>query len=162
VTPFDQAQLQRVPLFISVPGMQGGTNSVYGGDIDVRPTVMHLLGIDSRDYVQFGSDLFSKQHRQIVPFRNGDVITAEYTILGDKTYSNLSGEEVEADKARQSEQIAKKELEFSDAVIYGDLLRFYQPPGFVPPDKKKIDYNTDQTTPPDKSDTPESGSSNQD
>ncbi|GAY78904.1 lipoteichoic acid synthase LtaS type IIIa [Sporolactobacillus inulinus] len=35
-------------------------------------------------------------------------------------------------------------LDYSDKVIYGDLLRFYTPKGFVAPDVSKINYNTDQ------------------
>ncbi|RYM04627.1 LTA synthase family protein [Sporolactobacillus sp. THM7-7] len=147
ITPFDNAQLQRVPLFIHIPKMAGGTVSTYGGQVDVRPTLMNLLGINTRDYVQFGSDLFSKEHRQIVPFRNGDVVTDKYTLTDGKVYSNKTGKEVDRSYGERYEKIAKQELDYSDKVVLGDLLRFYKPKGFVPPDKKKINYNTDQTQP---------------
>src|SRR5690606_29643990 len=35
ITPFDNAALQRVPLFIRVPGMEGGVMHQYGGQIDL-------------------------------------------------------------------------------------------------------------------------------
>ncbi|WP_177184703.1 LTA synthase family protein [Sporolactobacillus nakayamae] len=149
ITPFDNAQLQRVPLFIHIPKVAGGTVSTYGGEVDVRPTLMSLLGINTKNYIQFGTDLFSKQHHQIIPFRNGDVITNKYSIVGGDVYDNSSGQKVEASLGKPYEDVAKKMLDYSDKVIYGDLLRFYHPKGFVPPDVSKINYNTDQKIPPD-------------
>ena len=45
---FDDAQLQRVPLIFHMPGLKGGVNNTYGGEIDVLPTLLHLLGISSK------------------------------------------------------------------------------------------------------------------
>lgn len=149
MSPFENAQLQRVPLFIHIPKMAGGTRSTYGGEVDVRPTLMNLLGIDTKNYIQFGTDLFSSEHRPIVPFRNGNVMTEKYTITGGGVYDNRSGEKIDASLGKPYENIARKELEYSDKVIYGDLLRFYRPKGFVAPVRRKINYNTDQTKPPD-------------
>lgn len=56
---FENAQLQRVPLIVRVPGVKGGVQHQYGGEIDVLPTLLHLLGTDTKNYVQFGSDLLS-------------------------------------------------------------------------------------------------------
>ncbi|MCQ2008804.1 LTA synthase family protein [Sporolactobacillus sp. STSJ-5] len=149
ITPFDNAQLQKVPLFIHIPKVAGGTVSTYGGEVDVRPTLMSLLGINTKNYIQFGTDLFSKQHRQIIPFRNGDVITNKYSIVGGNVYANNDGKKVEDSLGKPYEDMAKKMLDYSDKVIYGDLLRFYHPKGFVAPDVSKINYNTDQKIPPD-------------
>ncbi|MCO7174558.1 LTA synthase family protein [Sporolactobacillus kofuensis] len=149
ITPFENAQLQRVPLFIHIPKVAGGTVSTYGGEVDVRPTLMSLLGINTKNYIQFGTDLFSKQHRQIIPFRNGDVITNKYSIVGGVVYDNNTGNKTSASLGKPYERLAKKELDYSDKVILGDLLRFYQPKGFVPPDISKINYNTDQKIQPD-------------
>lgn len=149
ITPFENTQLQRVPLFIHIPKVAGGTKSTYGGDVDVRPTLMNLLGVDTSDYIQFGTDLFSKEHKQIVPFRNGDLVTDKYTIIGGNVYSNKTGEQVDQSLGAPYEAIAKKELDYSDKVIYGDLLRFYKPSGFVPPAVSKFNYNTDQKIVPE-------------
>jgi len=134
-----------VPLFIHVPGVQGDVVHKYGGEIDVRPTVLHLLGVDTKDYISFGSDLLSPQHREIVPFRNGDVITPEYSKVGDKCYANPSGTVVDNSKCASASNYAKQALDLSDKVVYGDLLRFYTPDGFTPVDRSKIDYSSDQT-----------------
>lgn len=152
ITPFDNAQLQRVPLFIHIPKVAGGTVPTYGGDVDVRPTLMSLLGINTKNYIQFGTDLFSKQHQQIVPFRNGDVITSKYSIVGGSVYDNATGKKVDRSFGKPYETQAKKMLDYSDKVIYGDLLRFYTPKGFVAPDVSKINYNTDQKIQPDTND----------
>ena len=62
ITSFESSGLQRVPLFIRVPGIEGGVNHEYGGQIDILPTLLHLLGIDTKDYVQLGTDLLSEDH----------------------------------------------------------------------------------------------------
>ena len=35
ITPFESTGLQRVPLFIRVPGIEGGVNHEVGGQIDI-------------------------------------------------------------------------------------------------------------------------------
>src|SRR5699024_6425012 len=92
ITPYKNAQLQRVPLFIRVPGVEGKVVHEYGGEVDVRPTLLHLLGIETKDYMSFGSDLLSPERREIVPFRNGDFVTRKYTQVSGKCYSNKDGE----------------------------------------------------------------------
>ncbi|RDI42301.1 LTA synthase family protein [Falsibacillus pallidus] len=140
ITPFENAQLQRVPLFISVPGVKGGQIHKYGGEVDVRPTLMHLLGVDTKDFMTFGSDLLSDQHRDLVPFRNGDFVSSKAYQINGTCYSNPDGEKVDAQQCKQLDDVAKKELELSDSIVYGDLLRFYTPPGFTPVDRSKYDY----------------------
>src|SRR5699024_2278499 len=82
ITPFKYAELQRVPFMIKVPGMEGkGTVSEYAGQIDVMPTLLHLVGIKSQDYIQFGTDMFSEAHNDLVAFRNGDFFTEDYAMV---------------------------------------------------------------------------------
>src|SRR5699024_7987332 len=75
ITAFKNTQLQRVPLMIKIPCVEEkGTDHENSGQIDVKPTLLHILGIDAQVYIQFGTDLFSKDHKDFVPFRNGDFI----------------------------------------------------------------------------------------
>jgi lipoteichoic acid synthase len=142
ITPFEQAQLQRVPLFIRVPGVKGGIMHQYGGQIDLLPTVLHLLGIDTKNYVHFGTDLLSPDHQEIVPFRNGNFVTPTVTAVNGKYYDSKTGEPLkETPEIKRMEQIARTKLDLSDKVVYGDLLRFYTPKGFKPVDPSKYDYN---------------------
>ena len=143
ITPYVGGQLQRVPLFIHVPGVEGKVVHQYGGDVDVRPTVLHLLGVNTKNYISFGSDLLSPAHREIVPFRDGNVMTPDFSYIGDKCYSNPSGEIVDNSQCQQITDYAKNALDLSDKIVYGDLLRFYTPKGFKPVDRTKISYTTD-------------------
>ena len=53
INNFEQAQLQRVPLFIYAPGLKGFVSETFGGEVDVRPTVLNLLGVDTTHQVAF-------------------------------------------------------------------------------------------------------------
>ncbi|MDR4886752.1 LTA synthase family protein [Fredinandcohnia sp. QZ13] len=142
ITPFDTASLQRVPLFIRVPGMEGGVQHQYGGQIDLLPTLLHLLGIDSKDYVQFGTDLLSEQHDQVIPFRNGDFVSPTISSVDGKFYNSTTGVEItddQLDTAKKLQEIVEEKLATSDKVVNGDLLRFYTPQGFEP--VVRSDYN---------------------
>ncbi len=68
ITPFESIQLQRVPLIIHIPGQKGKTISTVSGQIDVRPTLLHLLGIENDDYIEFGKDHFSEEKFRIHRF----------------------------------------------------------------------------------------------
>jgi lipoteichoic acid synthase len=140
ITPFEYAQLQRVPVFIHVPGVDGGVNHNIGGQVDVRPTLLHLLGIDTKDYLEMGSDLLSEKHREVVPFRNGDFISPEFTQVEETCYYTETGEIAEASACAPLSDQAKKELDMSDNIVYKDLLRFYQPEGFVPVNRNDFSY----------------------
>ncbi|UII57780.1 LTA synthase family protein [Cytobacillus spongiae] len=140
ITPFEYAHLQRVPVFIHVPGVKGGIQEQYGGQIDVRPTVLHLLGIDTKDYLELGSDLLSKDHRQVVPFRDGDFVSPKYTSVGDHCYENETGEIVDNIACSTLAEKARAELSISDSIVNKDLLRFYQPEGFEKINRNDYQY----------------------
>lgn len=149
ITPYESANLQRVPLFIHVPGMQGGINHTYGGQTDLLPTLLHLLGIDTQNFIQFGSDLLSEEHNEIVPFRNGDFVSPKIYSINEKFYDNKTGLPLD-DSQLEAAQAIKKEVDFklglSDKVVNGDLLRFYKPTGYTPVDPSKYNYNKDEST----------------
>ena len=58
-------ELQRVPLFIRVPGIEGGVNHEVWWTNRYLPTLLHLLGTDTKNYVQFGTDLLSEKHDEL-------------------------------------------------------------------------------------------------
>ncbi|WP_110928555.1 LTA synthase family protein [Bacillus massiliglaciei] len=143
VGDFENAQLQRVPLLIHVPGVEGGVQHQYGGQIDLMPTLLHLLGVDTKDYIHFGTDLLSKDHQEIVPFRNGDFVTPDVSSVKGKYYDTKTGEPVEPnEEITNIKKIVETRLNLSDKVVNEDLLRFYTPDGFTPIDPKDYDYNT--------------------
>lgn len=145
ITDFKNAQLQRVPLFIHVPGVKGGVQHQYGGEIDVLPTMLHLLGIDNKEYIQFGTDLLSPDHDEVVAFRNGDFVSPDYTSIDGTYYQTQTGEEQEPTADMEAvKQKVDTELSFSDAVLYGDLLRFHEVKGMKPVDPSQYQYGKEQ------------------
>jgi lipoteichoic acid synthase len=141
ITPTINAQLQETPLFIHVPGVQGGVQHQYGGEVDVRPTLLHLLGIDTKDYIEFGSDLLSPQHRNWALFRNGDFVSPEVDQISGKCYSTKSGELLaDSSACKPIDSKVRAELQISDDIVNKDLLRFYQPKGFTPINPDNYQY----------------------
>jgi len=146
ITPYESTNLQRVPLFIHVPGMQGGTNHNYGGQIDLLPTLLHLLGIDTQKFIQFGSDLLSDEHDEIVPFRNGDFVSPTIYSINEKFYDNKTGlplDDSQLESAKTIKNEVDRKLHLSDKVVNGDLLRFYTPTGYTPVDPSQYKYAKD-------------------
>ena len=145
---FDDAQMQRVPLMIHIPNNHnGGVQHQYGGEIDFLPTLLHLLGINSEKYIQFGTDLFSPEHNQVVAFRNDNFVTPKYTVIGNTIYENQTGQiithpskEVKAEIAKDRKHV-NEELTLSDSLNNKNLLRYYVPKGFKPVDPKDFDYH---------------------
>ena len=147
ITPYESTNLQRVPLFIHVPGMQGGTNHTYGGQIDLLPTLLHLQGIDTQKFVQFGSDLLSEEHNEIVPFRNGDFVSPTIYSINEKYYDNKTGlllDDSQLESAKAIKNEVDRKLELSDKVVNGDLLRFYTPTDYTPVDPSQYNYSKDE------------------
>nr|WP_302692134.1 LTA synthase family protein [uncultured Streptococcus sp.] len=131
---YDNAMLQRVPYMVVVPGMdKGGIIDTYGGEIDMLPTLEHLLGIESNKFLQVGQDMLSPDHDQIVAFRSANYfVTPQYTSYSGRTYYTKTGEEItnpdektkeELDKIREA---ANLQLKISDSIQTGDLLRFFK------------------------------------
>ncbi|MCG1081966.1 polyglycerol-phosphate lipoteichoic acid synthase LtaS [Staphylococcus epidermidis] len=144
ITPAKFTDLNRTGFWLKVPGKSGGVNKEYAGQMDVMPTLLHLVGIDSKNYLMFGSDMFSKQHNNVVPFRNGDFITEDYKYVNGKIYSNKDNElltEKPKDFDKNKKQV-EKDLEMSDSVLNGDLLRFYKNPDFKKVNPGKYEYKS--------------------
>ncbi|MCF6408463.1 LTA synthase family protein [Pseudalkalibacillus salsuginis] len=128
ITPFESTQLQRVPMYIHIPGDGNGkVMDTVGGQVDLRPTIMHLLGKDTKNTIQFGSDLFSKERQDFAVLRDGSFITKDHVYTDNTCYDKESGEEVEKTACEPFMEKAKKELDYSDRIVYGDLLRFFDP-----------------------------------
>jgi len=141
ITPYDYVQLQRVPFFIHIPGHgEGEVKSEIAGQIDVKPTLLHLLGMETTHDFYFGNDLFIDDRKGFIALRNGDFISEDYVQASGVCYDRETGEplEEELDEEQQqsdteaaspsacdaiSEQV-ELELTYSDDMVYGDLFRF--------------------------------------
>lgn len=147
---FDNLNFQRVPLMFHMKGLKGKIDHTYGGEIDVLPTLLNLLGVKDKDTIQFGHDLLSKDAPQVVAQRNGDFITPEYAkVSGDYYYTKTGKKIVHSDKKLKEKLLTisnqvTAQLSLSDRVIDGNLLRFYQPKWFTKIKSSDYNYNKDQ------------------
>lgn len=151
-TDLDNTNLQRVPFIVHIPNYKGGhVNHTYGGEIDVAPTVEHLLGISTQRYMQLGQDLLSDQHQQLVAFRNKDFITPDLAVISGKIWNTKTGQVVDGSDEKTAKRVAKlqkqvnQKLAISDNLNQKNLLRFYTPEGFKAVQSDKYDY-AQQTT----------------
>ncbi len=146
---YDNAMMQKVPYIINIPGYTDGfISNTYGGEIDSLPTLLHLLGIDTKGYLQMGQDLLSPQNDNFVPLRtSGYYITPTYTSYGGKTYYTQNGQEITEPNAQTKadldkfKEAAAAQLSNSDAIQTGDLLRFATIPGLSKTDSSQYNYN---------------------
>lgn len=128
ITPFESIQLQRVPFIVHIPGVtdkEPQTFTKVAGQIDIRPTIMSLLGIDASDQIQFGTDVFSEDKLSFTVLRDGSFITENNIYTKGFCYDKETGEPTDQSVCEPYMEKAKQELNYSDEVIYGDLLRFY-------------------------------------
>ncbi|MCA1058971.1 LTA synthase family protein [Rossellomorea aquimaris] len=125
-TPVNHAKLQQVPLIIHVPGEKAKTIETIGGEIDIRATILHLLGIESKDTLSFGHSLFTRDGNHPVIFRDGDFITEKYIFQDNACYSNIGEKPVSDSRCEPYKEKVREELRRSDDIVYGDLLRFLE------------------------------------
>lgn len=132
---YDNAQMQRVPLIYHIPGYTDGkTYETYGGQVDMLPTLLHLLGVEGDSYLMMGQDLLSPENEQVVTLRNGNVLMPDYHYIGSDVYDAKTGEnltetltEEELEVIEERVEHAHEKLTNSDNILTLDLLRFYQP-----------------------------------
>lgn len=127
ITPYDAAKLQRVPFFIHIPGSnKGKVMHEVAGELDIRPTILHLLGLNTTQDVQFGQDLLSKEYKNFIVFRDGRFVTDRVVYAAETFYDSKTGKPIKNTQPYEPYiQQANRKLEISDQVINGDLLRFY-------------------------------------
>lgn len=133
ITPYDYVQLQRVPFIIHIPGNGNGeTISKIGGQIDVKPTLLHMLGIETTKDIYFGNDLFHDDRKGYITRLNGSFISDDYVFAAGTCYDRITGEPiaveaeifgVETGCTVYKDKI-ETELNYSNLIIYGNLFRF--------------------------------------
>ncbi|PBB07085.1 MULTISPECIES: LTA synthase family protein [Salimicrobium] len=127
IGPFEQFQLQRVPFLIYGKDIPAMNKETVGGQIDMRPTIMNLLGMEEEEDnpIQFGTDLLNENRKDFVADRDGNFANEEYVGIEGVCYDRETGEKVTAEQACEDGfDRAQEELSMSDSVIYGDLLRY--------------------------------------
>ncbi|WP_341201264.1 LTA synthase family protein [Planomicrobium okeanokoites] len=119
-----QMQHKQVPLIIHIPGQQGETISTQGGEIDIRPTLLHLMGIKTENRYSFGHNLFTRDSDHPVIFRDGSFISDDYIYKDNVCYAKENGAAIDEQSCEPYLETVREELKLSDKIIFGDLLRY--------------------------------------
>lgn len=143
---YDNVQMQRVPMMYHIPGYTEGEEiETYGGQVDLLPTLLHLLGHKSDAYLFMGQDLLSEERSEYIPLRNGNVVSPKYHFIGSDIYDAETGENIteelteeEFEELNEKAVAAREKLTHSDNLLSLDLLRFYKPHSLA--DWEPIDY----------------------
>ncbi|MCA1009677.1 LTA synthase family protein [Halobacillus halophilus] len=129
INAYEHTQLQRVPFMIHIPGYEKGeVREEVVGQIDVKPTLLHLLGINNEEDLTFGDNMFAEKGKNFIAMRDGSFVSENYIFADGTCFDRESGVPLEEEKAKQCTPIKEKvdqELQYSDNIIYGDLFRFY-------------------------------------
>ncbi|MDD4680950.1 MAG: LTA synthase family protein [Clostridia bacterium] len=148
-TEFDDVQMKRVPLIIHIPGYEKGfIDDEYGGQIDILPTILHLLGISTKSQILMGQDLLSPKRDEIVSLRNGDMVSPSFTCIGERTYDTHTGIQIEdSDELLSQTKVlkdkAQEQLTISDLVLETNLYERYSPKGLTLVNREDFDYSAD-------------------
>ncbi|SES30207.1 LTA synthase family protein [Salisediminibacterium halotolerans] len=127
VTPDEAVKLDRVPVIIHIPGMEDEAETIdtVSGHVDVMPTLINLMGMDEERHLMFGRDLLSDDRDDFAVQRDGTVITDEIIYTSEVCYDAETGDELGFEACAEAFQRGEDELYYSDKIIYGDMLRFW-------------------------------------
>lgn len=120
----NQMKHKQIPLIIHVPGQEGEIISTKGGEIDIRPTLLHLMGIKTENRYSFGRNLFTRDSDHPVIFRDGSFLSDEYIYKDNVCYGKESGAAIDEQYCEPYMETVREELKLSDKIIFGDLLRY--------------------------------------
>lgn len=123
-SPINHTLYRQVPVIIHIPGLEGETISTPGGEVDIRPTLLHLLGIKTDNLMSFGHNLFTRSSSHPVVFRDGGFVNDKYVMQDNICYKKSNSKPISDGSCEKYEKIVREELSLSDNIIYGDLLRF--------------------------------------
>lgn len=127
-------EYMNVPLIINLPGSNiKWTNEIVGGEIDLMPTILNLVGIEDNKGKRFGKDLFNSKdgfiaNQYYVPI--GSFIDDEkvFEMSKDGVFENsrawdrVTKEPIDIEKSREGYERAIREIEKSKLILENDLI----------------------------------------
>lgn len=136
--PIEREQtIKSVPFLIHLPdGAHAGRYEEAGGQLDVMPTLLHLLGISAGEPYWLGSPLLTESvsENRVVTQRNGSWTDGEHYFIpspdgipaNGSCYSATTGDQVDTATCLPLSEEADMELMMSDRIVIGDLLRTFE------------------------------------
>ena len=120
---------RKVPLIIRLPrGEAARASEVNGGQLDIAPTVLALLGILDQDSVMLGRDLTLGEDSLVI-FRDGSftdgrsyLVNRFGPIENSRCYEISRGQRIDCGPLEARRRQAREQLEVSDLIIRGDLI----------------------------------------
>ncbi|RFU60157.1 LTA synthase family protein [Bacillus sp. V59.32b] len=120
----NHTKYRQVPLIIHIPGQSGKTINTMGGEIDIRETLLSLLGIETGEFMSFGHDLFTRNTDHPVIFRDGGFVSDRAIYKDNSCFDKKTGGQARLKACEKHQETVRNDLGLSDEIIYGDLLRF--------------------------------------
>lgn len=132
--PLEREQVMKsVPMLIHLPdGDHAGRYEQVGGQLDMTPTLLHLLGISSGEPYWLGQPLLTEQpgKERLVTLRNGSwtdgqhyyIPSADGIPANGKCYAVDTSELLDTAACLPLAESADMELMMSDRIVIGDLL----------------------------------------
>lgn len=124
----------QIPFFMHLPHDEGkGIYSQAAGQIDIAPTILHLLGIDTSQLYMMGNNMLVEDPH-IVAFRYGSFTdgqvyfkaSPEFLFEKGTCYDLESMEEIEVNACRSRYFDAREQLLISDDMITGNLIKKFK------------------------------------
>lgn len=120
----------RVPLYVVVPGnLEQRVISKPAGQIDIAPTILHLLGIPEQEACFMGSNLFDDRRQPLVTFPSGNFLndgglflTTDGSFEGGKLFSTNGGTELDKELCAQAYRDAREQIRISDMILKHNLI----------------------------------------
>jgi len=123
MTDLQWAELQKVPLIIHFPkNANEGVKSIYGGEMDLYPTLSNLFGLPNKD--ELGKDLFNSKDGTVI-FRNGSFTDGNtFYISDDNSFYSIASNKKLAESAELKAKLknAVTALDYSDEILNHNLL----------------------------------------
>ncbi|MCI0455122.1 MAG: LTA synthase family protein [Candidatus Dadabacteria bacterium] len=120
---------KRLPLIIRLPfGEAAGVRQITGGQLDIAPTILSLLGVNDESNVMLGRDL-TKDESPMVVFRDGSFADGNYIFINlfgpislSTCYEASTGRVIDCKSLEEKRLKALERLEISDLIIHGDFI----------------------------------------
>jgi phosphoglycerol transferase MdoB-like AlkP superfamily enzyme len=122
--------MNEVPLLVHLPdGAEAGTIDEPAGQLDITPSVLHLLGISDQSYYHMGNDVYDGSSRMVV-LRSGAftdssffyIPSDDYLYDSGSCYDLSTGAKTDINACRAGHDEATKRLHVSDTVNTFDLI----------------------------------------
>jgi len=115
---------QKVPLIIHLPGDEGaGVRTIPGGGLDLMPTLLNIMGIDSKTVPMMGRDLLNSDEGLAV-MRNGYFIDDNYLCLpaDGAAYDVKTGNPYPIENLKDKIDNIFIELDISQKILENDMV----------------------------------------